>query len=555
MPTYTINSTANPVKIEGLQKIELIQDKSYPTLGILDSGIALNKYNEDWIIKRDTPYLEEDLDLAHGTFVSGIVLYGDELSGENHTGVNGCKIVDVPVITSNTDEDELISNIRNGIKRNPGVKIWNLSVSVLKEIEEDKFSDIAIAIDQIQDEFDVIICKSAGNSDAFINNSPKPKLHAPGDSVRAVVVGSISQTTDSFDFSKRDYPSPYTRIGKGPASIIKPDLVHYGGDIFKRSETDLEVIGTNSIGVNGEILSDCGTSFATPRVATILAGLDHELSEEFDPLLLKALLIHSADYGLVTSLDPETKLKQLGFGKPKNVSDILYSSSNEMTLVLRDTLQKSRYVDILDFPFPKNLIDENGLFYGQVSVTLVYNPILRAEQGSEYCQSNINVYFGTYEDKLDRDMSLRHILNPIGRDTSSQNILAKGIYSRKIDWSNGSNFSKERMLISFGDKYYPIKKYSVDLSELTPGNKDKFLKSDRKWFVKLEGLYRHYIEKEAAENDMDLNMDFCLVITIKDPTNNTDVYSGVVNELDNHQFVHRDVRVRNQINLDNDLNN
>ncbi|PFX53371.1 S8 family peptidase [Bacillus toyonensis] len=547
MPRYDVNEVMSLDKVQELVKLEFDPDKQYPKIGILDSGIERNEYNEDWIINRERFYLDEDIDTNHGTFVSGIVLYGDQLEGKQYTGINGCRILDVPILTSETDEDELISNIKRAIANNRDIKIWNLSVSVTREADNESFSDIAIALDQIQDEFDVIICKSAGNSTAFLEGFPKEKIHTPAESVRAVTVGSIQQEDDGVGYAKKDEPTPYTRIGRGPAKIIKPEVVHYGGDVWKDPNGEFVMKGVKSLTPTGDMKSDCGTSFSTPRIAAILAGMENEIEEEFDALTLKTLLVHSANYGTCTEMNPAEKLEQIGFGRPKSMRDILYGDEHEVTLILRDTLDKGRFVDIMEFPFPQEL-SEDGLFRGQVTVTLVYNPILSPNQGSEYCQSNIDVKLGTYSEKVDRDMEKRNILNPMGRK-GSKNVLSPSMYSKKVDYSMDNPFATERMLINFGDKYYPVKKYSVDLSELTPANKERYLSDDKKWFLKVSGLYRDFIEKQAEKADEKLSMDYCVVISIKDPRKEADVYTKTVQALDHHNFYHRDIQVKQDISI------
>ena len=52
-----------------------------------------------------------------------------------------------------------------------------------------------------------------------------------------------------------------------------------------------------------------------------------------------------------------------------------------------------------------------------------------------------------------------------------------------------SQFLKERILIEDKDKFYPVKKYAVDLSEFTFTNKERYLKSDRKWYLKIEDTW------------------------------------------------------------------
>lgn len=70
---------------------------------------------------------------------------------------------------------------------------------------------------------------------------------------------------------------------------------------------------------------------------------------------MKTLLIHSANYGENVKLSQSEKLSQMGFGKPKNVKEILYNNPNEITLILRDTIRKGQFIEILDFPFPEGL--------------------------------------------------------------------------------------------------------------------------------------------------------------------------------------------------------
>lgn len=550
LPKYTFNETSIDEITSELKKLKYDSSIDYPIVGVMDSGIALNEMNEDWVIGREEFYIEDDINTSHGTFVSGIILYGDEMSGEQYTGLNGCKILDVPVVSQNTDEDELLDNIERVIKKYSKIKIWNLSISLNQEVDENDFSDAAIALDRIQEDYDVIICKSAGNSSSFLLNYPKDKIHIPSDSVRAIVVGSINEVSDSVGYAKKDYPAAYTRIGRGPSRIIKPELVHYGGDVHKDATGNFEYKGTPSLSIDGSTRNDCGTSFSTPKISAILAGLHHSMNEEFDALLLKALVIHSSDYGECTELDATTKLDQLGFGRPQRYQDILYGNEHEVTLILRDTISKGKFIDIMDFPFPRNLIND-GFYEGQITVTLAYNPILEASQGSEYCQSNIDVKFGTYLEKVSRDIEKRHILNPIGRDITTQNILLSRLYSKRAIKSADSLFTKERMLIDFGDKYYPIKKYSIDLSELTPANKEALISSDRKWYLKIDSLFRDFAEKQARIDEIDLTMDFCVIITIKDPTQTKDIYSSVVQDLDYHNFIHRDIKVEQHIQVNN----
>lgn len=299
--------------------------------------------------------------------------------------------------------------------------------------------------------------------------------------------------------------------------------------------------------MGGNTVYSSGTSFSTPRIAALAAELSIDIKEEFDPLLIKALLIHSCNYPAEISMPVNERTKYTGFGKPSSVSRILYNSPNEVTLILRDTLAKGQYIDIKDFPMPDCLI-KNGYYSGQIIATLVYDSVLEPSQGFEYCQSNMNLKFGSYDEKTERDTTRRTILNPVGKD-GAKNVLLDSFYSkRKQATKNQSEFAKmERLLIQYGDKYYPVKKYAVDLSEVTDGNKEKYLTEDKNWFLYLDGTYRNYSELKSQMQNFELSQEFCLIITLRDPNGELEVYNGVTQKLNEYSFWHSNIKVDNNI--------
>ena len=548
MPNYYVVSDIEECDIS-LDNIEPEENKKYITVGLLDSGIEKIPQYTSWLdAEKYSPFPEEYVNKTHGTFVTGIILFGDKLENKNWTGAHGFKIFDATVIPDEKKEkiyeDDLINNIREAIEmKYQEISIWNLSVSIPIEIDNDNFSDFGIALDELQSQYNILICKSAGNCTNFKKNLPKGKIVHGADSIRSLVVGSVAHEKNINDESDIDQPSPFTRIGPGPAFIIKPDIVHYGGNANKETYTGVKTFDTN-----GNIIKTIGTSFATPRITSLAAEIYQELNEDFDPLLLKALIIHSANYPSNIDMSQQDKINQLGFGKPKSVNDIIFNYPNEATLILRDNLAKGEYINIMDFPMPKELVN-NGFYTGQITVTLVTDPILDSSQDNEYCQSEIDVKLGTYSRKIQRDTSKRHILNELGRD-ESQNILLERLDSTRIRKNNNSDFAnKERMLIQYRDKYHPVKKYAVDLSEMTEANKNRFLLQDRQWFLNIEGIYRSFIEDKAKRESFDLNQEFCLIITIKDPENNINVYDKVTQRLNEFNFLHSNIKLATDIDI------
>ena len=522
---------------------------NYPVVGILDSGIAKIPHLKKWMCEdRATYFIDDEIDNRHGTFVSGIVEYGDELIGKECSGIHGCKLYDATVISKYYKlmyEDEVLENIRDAISHRPDIKIWNMSIGTDNTADDQEFSDYAKELDSIQDEFDVLIVKSAGNCQGL--SSPVSRIAIPADSVRSLVVGSIAHKKREFDYVDVNCPSPFSRKGRGPSHIIKPEVVSYGGNAGVDENGELHESPVLSFSSNGEIVGKTGTSFSTPRVTAIAAGLQSNMGDAFNPLLAKALIIHSAHYPLEMKMDMEDKLKYAGFGLPSSSNKILYNDQYETTLILQDTLEKGHFIEILDFPFPQSMI-ENGYFYGNIVVTLVSKPILSSSQGAEYCQSNLKVMLGTYDNKTQRDTTKRNIKNPIGA-AGRKNLLGSSLYGAKAQKDIITSYACERMLVDYGDKFQPIKKWNIDLNELTQSNKDDYLKAPKSWYLKIEGLYRQFIEDLSESINEAICQDFCLIITIRDNKRKNNIYDEVTQHLNNNGFVYSSVKVDQQVSI------
>lgn len=525
----------------------------YPVVGVLDSGIAKNKYLTPWLIdKKHSSYPDDIIDNSHGTFVSGIILYGDELENRTLSGLEGCKLFDATVMPDmrkeTISEDELIENIREAIKENSEIKIWNMSLGTRLEADEYNFSHFGQALDNIQESYGVIICKSAGNCINFVAGKPRSRIAKSADSVHSLVVGSIAHKKCVNDLVATNNPSPFSRIGNGPSNIVKPELVSYGGNAGVL-DGKLTRTGVSSISPDGRLVSDIGTSFSTPRITALLASLSMNINEEFNPLLLKSLAIHSAKYPQGLEMSMGERITNMGFGLPSPVSEIVFNDEYEISLILQDTLIKGEYMEILEFPFPQSLVDEEGYFFGKISMTIVGAPILK-NQGSEYCQSDLDVKFGTYDNIRDRDTNQQTILNEIGPE-GAENVFQNGAYKAAYKRDNSDGFSTERVLIDYGKKYHPVKKYSVDLSGLTPAKKESKLKGSKKWFLRVKGLYRDFTEEIAREDGEELSQSYCLILTIKDPTRQNLIYNEVSQLLSSGNFVHSNISLKEQIRVSN----
>lgn len=530
------------------------EGEDYPVVGVLDSGIEPNDYLAPWIMDEHEEYYGTDLqDKSHGSMVASVLEYSDELNGTDYFATQGVMMMEAVIAPDlkkeNAYAEDLIDNVRDAVERHKDIKIWTMSAGTEEECDPFSFSEYGMALDNIEEENGVLIVKSAGNSLSYIRNGKYERIAKMADSVKSLVVGSIAGEKGRYDLADIDTPSPFTRCGPGPGYIVKPDVVAYGGNAGK-SPSGITTTGVRVFRSDGTPSRAPGTSFSTPWVARVASELNYLLEGDFDPLLIKALMIHSAEYPSGGMLNMDDKRKLMGFGMPLGTRDILYNSENEITLILRDSLEMKQYIEILDFPFANSLVGDDGRYHCDITMTVVHDPILRSSQRAEYCQSDIRVAFGTIEGIEQRDTTKPRIKNPLGA-ISSKNVMTHGLYSKTVfnvlDNEEEGSYNKERTLLRYNQKFYPVKKYAVRLDDMTESHKKECLDGNRQWFMKVEPFYREAIIRETQNTGEVLSQEFCIILTVKDPTGKAPVYNEITQQLQDKNFIYSNVQLRNEI--------
>lgn len=372
-----------PIRIDDESgDIEVIypeKDKKYVTLGVLDNGIAHIEHLAPWIKRVHTRFLKENTSCTHGTFVAGIALYGDKLENKKIVNNEGFYLLDSTVLDSTTiEEDELLKNIVLAVQENyKTVKIWNLSLSVKVEIDDEYFSDFGIILDYLQKEYSILICKSGGNGGDFMKKRPKKKIYNGSDSLLSLVVASINN---------QGYSSNFSRLGLGPQNTIKPDIVSYGGELnLNEVDNSMEMKGVKSFSIKGNVASSSGTSFANARIASLATILyqntcnDFVNYSDFDATFIKALIIHSSE-----NTDKNLSIEEAGFGLPSSSDKILNYLKNDNIKIIRGTMKKNLFVDLDGdfFNYKKNI---------NIKCTLAYETEFDYFQRTKYILSDIKI--------------------------------------------------------------------------------------------------------------------------------------------------------------------
>ena len=250
----------------------------------------------------------------------------------------------------------------NGPAAAPTVKVINLSVGDLLKPFDTELSPWARLLDWLSSKYQVLFVVSAGNVpaqltlptpreifstlsaderqqlavSALVAESVDRRLLTPGESINAITVGSVHadsstfmQTADRYDLFPDQGISPYSCIGHGFRRAVKPDILMPGGRALHRVRftgapgvTDLQIINTAAAPghrvaappdaggqntkyargtSNATALTTRGAAQAHSVIEMLRAGNSERLPDRLDAVLLKALLVHGAEWGNLES--------------------------------------------------------------------------------------------------------------------------------------------------------------------------------------------------------------------------------------------------------------
>ncbi len=389
--------------------------RTHPRMGIIDGGIS--ETLSDWVIDRWDILADEDVDLAHGTFIGGLAAVGGALNGaEICPEPDGAELVDVAVFPNERKAgafasyypdglpqffDEMESAVSDARARH-GVRVFNMSLNILQPAAPDRYSPHAARLDQIAEANNAVLFISAGNIQAQdlraewpadptaalanLVNARNDGLLTPAESARNVAVAALNPP--GHDGCVPFAPTRFSRRGPGLRAGVKPDLAHIGG---AGSQHAVLGHGLFSILPDGTVVDGCGTSYASPLAAKTAAVLEHAIEGEVSRETLIGLLVHHAQMPVplrAVALAPVAR-HMVGFGMPPSADRILETGDHAITLVFASRIRRDQQINFR-FPWPASLVGAGGKCRGRAKITLVSTPPLDARFGSEFVRVNIN---------------------------------------------------------------------------------------------------------------------------------------------------------------------
>lgn len=379
-----------------------------PTVAVFDTGVAPgNMPLQGWVASRAAYVVAPETNYVHGTAVASLVAGGSMLNAGFASFP--CLVHDVCGLESSSGLlSDLALRLQDAVKNRSDVKVWNLSLGQNSSCDLHLFGELAQVLDDLSDRYGVLFVVAAGNYLTDPRRSwpltalllDDDRVSSPGDSVRALTVGSVAHAGAADTLVQADEPPPYTRRGPGPVFTTKPDIVHHGGNVHHSGNAAQPwasgMASTSVLAPDGTVYGNFGTSFAAPLASAMAAhtwqALEGNTMLPPNPSLVKALMIHAAQ--LANPNYSSVERRYFGAGLPNNSMAMLYDSDDSFTLVFEaQLLPGNMRWRKTPYPIPAAL-KHAGKFRGEVIITAVYAPPLDSSYGAEYVRANLDVNFG-----------------------------------------------------------------------------------------------------------------------------------------------------------------
>lgn len=255
---------------------------------------------------------------------------------------------------------------------------------------------------------------SAGNVDINVfsegvnypDGNSLEMIHNPGQSWNAITIGGYSGKIDieegEFDgfsaLAEKGALSPYSTTSALWSNRwpVKPEVLFNAGNIITNGSDysncpDLELLTTNYKPEKNIFSTICATSAATAQAANFSAKLCAEYPNLW-PETIRALMIHSADWTDVMRRQfcPIEKdinksirrnlLRNCGYGIP-NLQRAIQCVDNSVNMIVQSEIQpykkengsvKMNEMHIHEFPWPRDVLLELGEVQTKLKVTLSY---------------------------------------------------------------------------------------------------------------------------------------------------------------------------------------
>lgn len=406
-PLYHQMATAGAPSPTATRTLPLPSTAGLPTVAVFDTGVAPTASDlQPWLVGSETFVLPPETDHQHGTMVASLVAGAHALNASHEdlpeVGSLIYNVCGLESVAGGGRISDLTTRLEDALKRRQDIRVWDLSLGMKVPCHEQTFSEFAQTLDRLSDQYNVLFVVAAGNYvDVPRRTWPSAaglmdRVSSPGESVRALTVGSVCHLSAPSALNAAGEPAAYSRRGPGPVFTPKPDIVHIGGGVhqpWNAGDSSVAALCAANTTVRG-----FGTSFATPVAASLAAhawqAIEGQRGLTASPSLVKAVMIHAAQ--LSSPAYSPLERRYYGTGLPKDVITGLYDRADSFTLVFEARLVPGMRWRKAPYPIPAGLLRE-GRLACEVIITAAYSPPVDPDAGAEYVRANVEVSFGTLD--------------------------------------------------------------------------------------------------------------------------------------------------------------
>lgn len=532
-------------------------NEQHPLLRSVADPADMHSYNKpDW--GTDDRY-------GHGTPMAGLAAYGDLTEPLAHNGpielthrLESVKIMPEP--GHHADKRLYGAITRESVSRveidSNRKRIYCMAVTTPDDRDRGRPSSWSATVDALasgyEDEQNRLIILSAGNTDLaqrhlYPNSSLTDEVHDPGQAWNALTVGGY---TEKVQLDTTQYPGWQLIAPEGdlaPCSCtsmewvknwpIKPEIVMEAGNMAISPvdgsadyiDDALQLLSTGHQFVLGKQLVSFGDTSAAAALASRLAAMMQGQYPNYWPETVRALIVHSARWTdamkarflpLRTQDHYRQLLRYCGYGVPDS-DDLFWSTQNALTLIAQDSLQpffkdggqiKTRDINVHDLPWPTKVLQalpDNTQV--EMKVTLSYfiepNP---GERGWEnkYRYASHGLRFDVRR-PLESLEAFQQRVNQQARDEESRPNRHAARESGK--WVLGENLRKLGSVHS--DTWYGS---AAELAE--------------RGYIAVYPVLGWWKERANLQR-WGKRARYALIVTIKTPGVETDIYTPVANQI------------------------
>ena len=349
-----------------------------PKVAVLDGGLpeehVLENYVHRYFLADESASDVPDY-VEHGLGVTSAVLFGPiepgAMAERPYALVDHHRVLDAK--TNGEDPYELYRTLGHveTVLLSRQYQFINLSLGPDLPIEDQDVHAWTAVIDNILSDGGTLMTVAVGNNgerDAALNLN---RIQVPSDSVNTLSVGAADRTGDSWKRASYSATGP----GRSPGRR-KPDVVAFGG-------TPKEYFHVVTSGMQLNLATTLGTSFAAPLALRSAVGIRAILGNAVHPLTIKSLLIHGCE------TKDEHDVHHVGWGRvPSDLNQLITCSDGEARIIYQGELRPGKF---LRAPIPLPPFQLEGKVH--LRATFCYASPVDPQDAGAYTKAGLEIAF------------------------------------------------------------------------------------------------------------------------------------------------------------------